>query len=71
MEICRFALEQHDFDIEKAKEEVRVQILLGMLLPNIREEDCRRALVHCQQKTNRAAAWLLQKSEDISLKTLW
>lgn len=70
IEICKFSLEQHDFDIRKAKEEVRVQILLGMLLPNIREEDCRKALVHCQQKTNRAAAWLLQKSEDISRRTL-
>lgn len=65
IEICRFSLEQQGYDVDKAKEEIRVQILLGMLLPNIREEDCRRALVHCQHKTNRAAIWLLQKSEEI------
>jgi hypothetical protein len=65
LEICRFALEQQNYDVEGAKEEIRVQILLSMLLPNIREEDCRRALVHCQQKTNRAAAWLIQRSEEL------
>ena len=68
IEICKFALEQEDFNVEMAKEEIRVQILLGMLLPNIREEDCRRALVHCQHKTNRAAAWLLQLSTEIQDK---
>lgn len=65
VEICRFALEQQNYDLEYAKEEMRVQILLSMLLPHIREEDCRRALVHCQQKTNRAAAWLIQRSEEL------
>ena len=65
VEICKFALEQQDYNLDKAKEEMRVQILLSMLLPHIREEDCRRALVHCQQKTNRAAAWLIQRSEEL------
>ena len=65
VEICRFALEQHNFDLERTKEEIRVQNLLSMLLPHIREEDCRRALVHCQHKTNRAAAWLMQRSEEL------
>lgn len=65
VEICRFALEQQNFDLERAKEEIRVQNLLSMLLPHIREEDCRRALLHCQQKTNRAAAWLMQRSEEL------
>lgn len=65
LEICKFALQQCDYDLELAREEVRVQNLLSMLLPHIREEDCRRALVHCQQKTNRAAAWLIQRSDQI------
>ena len=65
IEICRFSLEQCEYDVERAKEEIRVQILLGMMLPNIREADCRRALVHCQHKTDRAAAWLLQMCDEI------
>lgn len=69
VEICKFALEQQGYDMERAREEIRVQILLGMLLPNIREEDCRRALVHCQHKTDRAATWLLQRSEEIQSRT--
>lgn len=68
VEICRFALEQLNYSVEKAKVEIRVQILLGMLLPHISEEDCRRALAHCQNKTERAGNWLIQLSSDISSK---
>ena len=70
IEICKFALEQQHYNVSKAKEEIRVQLLLGMLLPNIREADCRRALSHCQQKMDRAAAWLIQQSMEIEDKSL-
>lgn len=65
VEICRYALMQEGYVVEKAKENIRVQLLLDMLLPNISEEDCRRALTHCQHKVDRAAGWLLQMSEQI------
>lgn len=64
-EICKFALVQEQYVVEQAKEYIRVQLLLDMMLPNISEDDCRRALTHCQHKVDRAAGWLLQMSEQI------
>ena len=64
-EVATRALQKYKNDFEKVKEEIRVQKLLDMCIPNINNADCRRALSHCQQKTDRAAEWLLQLSLDI------
>ena len=64
-DVVRRALLKHRNDFEKVKEEIRVQKLLDMCIPNINNADCRRALSHCQQKTDRAAEWLLQLSLDV------
>ena len=64
-EILKFALSHENYDVEHAKHYIRVQHLLGMLLPNITEDDCSKALLHCQQKVDRAALWLMEKSEEI------
>ena len=64
-EICRRALEKHKYDINKAKEEVMIQLLMGMQIPCVDYSDCKRALSHCQWKMDRAAAWLLDQSDTI------
>lgn len=64
-EMCQRALEMHAYDIMKAKKEVMVQLLLGMEIACVDAIDCRRALSHCQWKLDRAAAWLLDQSENI------
>ena len=64
-ELCRRALESHGYDIAKAREEIQVQILLGMNVPNTNADDCRRALKHCQNKIDRAACWLVERSIDL------
>ena len=64
-DILTFALSHENYDVEHAKHYIRVQHLLGMLLPNITEDDCTRALLHCQQKVDRAALWLMEKSMQI------
>ncbi len=63
--VIRNSLQKHDNNFEKAKQEIRINKLLDMGIPNINEADCERALSHCQQKTDRAAEWLLQMSDDI------
>ena len=60
------AVQNSQGNIEKARGEVKVHQLMGFGLPYIHEEDCRRALTHCQGKMDRAAAWLLEQSETIS-----
>jgi serine/threonine protein kinase len=62
VELCRRALESHSFDIEQAREEIQVQILLGMRMPQTDSSDCRRALKHCQGKIDRAASWLVERN---------
>ena len=64
-EVCKQALKRHKYEIEAAKEEIRVHMLMEMQVAYITAEDCRRALSHCQQKMDRAAAWLLEQSDDI------
>lgn len=64
-ELCQRALESHGYDIPKAREEIQVQILLGMNVPNTNAEDCRRALKHCQNKIDRAACWLVERGIDL------
>ena len=64
-EVCKQALKRHKYEIEAAKEEIRVRMLMEMQVAYITAEDCRRALSHCQQKMDRAAAWLLEQSDDI------
>ena len=64
-EICMQALKKHKYEVEVAKEEIRVHMLMEMQVAHITAEDCRRALSHCQQKTDRAAAWLLEQSDDM------
>lgn len=63
--MCLRALLEHGSDIEKAREEVQVQILLGMRIPNTDAEDCRRALNHCQGKIDRAASWLVERNLEL------
>lgn len=53
---------------DRLREEVNVEQLYNMKIPYITEEDCRRALTHCQNKLDRAAMWLLEQSETISSK---
>lgn len=67
-EDCTESLVTHNFNLEKAKDSLRVKFLLGMGIPYIDAADCERALSHCQHKTDRAAEWLLQLSEDIELR---
>ena len=64
-EVCMQALKKHKYEIDTAREEIRVHMLMEMQMAHITTEDCRRALSHCQQKTDRAAAWLLEQSDDI------
>ena len=67
-EMCKQALEMHKYNKTHAREEIQVQILLGMNLPYIDAHDCRRALSHCQHSTDRAATWLLESNEDTARK---
>ena len=67
-ELCQRALETHGFNVSKAREEVQVQILLGMHVPNTNADDCRRALKHCQWKIDRAASWLVERSIELEDK---
>ena len=69
-EVCQKALETHGFDISKAREEIQVQILLGMSIPNMVSDDCRRALKHCQWKIDRAAGWLVERSEELGSRRI-
>ena len=64
-EVCKQALKKHKYEIDAAKEEIRVHMLMEMQVAHITAEDCRRALSHCQQKMDRAAAWLLEQSDDM------
>ena len=64
-EMCQRALEMHSYNIMKAKEEVMIQLLLAMEIACVDATDCKRALSHCQWKLDRAAAWLLDQSENI------
>ncbi len=66
--VIRNALQKHNNDPKKAVQDLRVSKLLDMGIPNITEIDCERALSHCQQKTDRAAEWLLLISDDIKDK---
>ena len=52
-------------NVEKARKELKICQLMSMGFPYIEEKDCDRALEHCQGKTERAAAWLLELSETI------
>lgn len=63
--LCQKALESHGYDVAKAREEIQVQILLGMRIPNTNADDCRRALNHCQYKIDRAAIWLVERSIEL------
>ena len=62
-EACKQALKKHKYEVDVVRKEIRVHMLMEM--PHITTEDCRRALSHCQQKMDRAAAWLLEQSDDI------
>ena len=64
-ELCQKALRSHGYDVDKAREEIQVQILLGMRMPNTNADDCRRALKHCQWKIDRAASWLVERSIEL------
>ena len=64
-DMCRRAFEKHKYDPKKAKEEVMIQLLMGMQIPCVDYNDCKRALSHCQWKMDRAAAWLLDQSDTI------
>ena len=67
-ELCRQALECARYDLQKAREEVQIQLLLQMGMTFVTAEDCRRALSHCQWKVDRAALWLLEQSVEITTR---
>ena len=67
--VCMQALKKHNHELNAAKEEIRVHMLMEMQIAYIDAEDCRRALSHCQQKIDRAALWLLEQSDDIERRT--
>lgn len=67
-ELCQRALENYGYDVDKAREAVQIQILLGMNIPHMKAEDCKRALAHCQWKIDRAAGWLVERSEELESK---
>ena len=60
VEICRDALVQEGYILEKAKDNIRVQLLLNLRIPNVSAKKCWRALAHCQHKLDRAASWLVE-----------
>jgi hypothetical protein len=64
-ELCQRALRSHGYDVNRAREEIQIQILLGMRMPNTNAIDCRRALKHCQWKIDRAASWLVERSLEL------
>ena len=64
--ICERVLRKYPKDLEMAKQEIKVELLLGMGLAYIQEQDCLRALGHCQWKVERAALWLMDQSHDIA-----
>ena len=66
--LCEKALEKYPNDVDKAKQEIKVELLLGMSLPYINREDCERALGHCRWNVERAGMWLMEQSMDISKK---
>lgn len=55
-------------ELTPAREEVKVHQLMGFGLKYITEPDCRRALVHCQGKLDRAGVWLLGQDEEIAIR---
>ena len=66
--LCENAVRKSGGVLEKAREDIKVQQLLGMRFLYIKEEDCLRALTHCQGKMDRAAVWLIELSETISAR---
>ena len=67
-EMCKQALECARFNLQRAREEVQIQLLLQMGVTFMTADDCRRALSHCQWKLDRAASWLLEQSTDITTR---
>ena len=68
VEVCIKVFNQAKGDLTLARTELKVHQLMEMGFPYIEEADCTRALDHCQGKTERAAAWLLELSETISAR---
>ena len=64
--LCEKALEKHPSDVDKAKQEIKIELLLGMSLPYINRQDCERALGHCRWNVERAGLWLMEQSVDIA-----
>lgn len=64
--ICERALEKYPNDLEKAKKEIKIDLLLGMGLAYINRLDCERALGHCRWNVERAGMWLMEQSVDIA-----
>jgi serine/threonine protein kinase len=65
---CRMALGQSKWNVQDAILALKVDMLMKMQFPYINMEDCQLALQHCQHKVDRAAEWLLMKSDDIASK---
>ena len=60
------ALQQAHGDTDGAVNLLQVDMLMKMQFEYITSDDCRTALAHCQNKVDRAAEWLLEKSTTIS-----
>ena len=59
---CKRILETHKYSLTEAKEYLQVEQLMSMGISNVTEQDCRRALEHCQYSVDRAAGWLLDRN---------
>lgn len=67
-EDCAVVLQQTHGDTKRAITLLQVDMLMKMQFDYITPEDCHTALAHCQNKVDRAAEWLLEKSMTIVAK---
>lgn len=67
-EDCEAVLKQTHGDTNRAITLLQVDMLMKMQFDYINPEDCHNALAHCQNKVDRAAEWLLEKSMTIGAK---
>ena len=61
-EHCMEYLTKNQGNVELTLQDLRVQILMDMNLPNTNMDSCRKALSHCQWKLDRAAEWLIEQN---------
>ena len=60
------ALQQAQGYTDAAVNLLQVDMLMKMQFEYITSDDCQAALAHCQNKVDRAAEWLIEKSSTIA-----